>query len=218
MCNAPASFLGAEHFGRLPQDPKVSHDHLEERLLGQLQTELLRPEVIDYAVGEFGRQLHAALGSLGGEVAQMRKRKGELDREIQNLGAAIAEHGHSPHLLQQLAVRESEASAITDRLLSATPGSIDARLGEIREFVEKGISDLRGLLNRDVMLAKAALRKHLDELRMIPTESDEAWYYVAEGAWNLLGADSGVDRMRQPSGWRIRMVAGVGFEPTTFGL
>ena len=75
----------------------------------------------------------------------------------------------------------------------------------------------RGLLNRDVMLAKAELRKHLDAVRMIPTESDEAWHYVAEGAWNLLGADSDVDRMRQPSGWRIRMVAGVGFEPTTSG-
>ena len=35
---------------------------------------------------------------------------------------------------------------------------------------------------------------------------------------SLLGSDPDVDRASQPSSWRIRMVAGVGFEPTTFGL
>jgi site-specific DNA recombinase len=196
----------------------IRRDQLEERLLGRLQSELLRPEVIDYAVSEFGRQLRTALGNLGGEVEQMRRRKQELERKIQNLVAAIADHGHSSPLLQQLAQHESEMHAITDQLLSTTPGSVEARIGEIREFVEAGITDMRDLLNRDVLLAKAELRKHLDEVRMIPTQGQEAWHYIAEGKWDLLGADSGLDRTRQPSDWRIRMVAGVGFEPTTSGL
>jgi hypothetical protein len=77
---------------------------------------------------------------------------------------------------------------------------------KIREFVETGISDLRGLLNRDVMLAKAEMRKHLDEVRMIPTAGQNARHYVAEGSWNLL--ETNLDQTRQPSDWRIRMVAG----------
>jgi site-specific DNA recombinase len=196
----------------------IRRDHLEERLLGRIQSELLRPEVIEYAVSEFGRQLHVALESLDGEIGQMRKRKEELDRRIRNIVAAIEEHGHSPALLQQLAQNQREVDAITGRLLSATPGLIEERLAEIRAFVETGISDLRGLLSRDVMLAKAEMRKHLDEVRMIPTSGQKAWHYVAEGSWNLLGTNSNLDQTRQPSDWRIRMVAGVGFEPTTSGL
>ena len=196
----------------------IRRDHLEQRLLGHIQSELLRPEVIEYAVNEFKRQLHSALGNLGGEIEQMRKRKEELDRKIRNLVAAIEEHGHSSALLHQLGQLQTEVDVITARLLSATPGSIEERLGEIREFVETGISDLRGLLNRDVMLAKAEMRKHLDEVRMIPTAGLKAPHYVAEGSWNLLGTSSNLDQTRQPSDWRIRMVAGVGFEPTTSGL
>ena len=199
-------------------DLYIRRDHLEERLLDRLQSELLRPEVIDYAVSEFGRQLRTALGNLGCEVEQMRKRKQEVERKIQNVVAAIGDYGHSSALLQQLAQHESEFRALTDQLRSATPGSVDTRIGEIREFVETSISDLRGLLNRDVVLAKTELRRHLDEVRMIPTHGQETWHYVATGTWDLLGADSGVDRTRQRSDWRIRMVAGVGFEPTTSGL
>jgi hypothetical protein len=75
----------------------------------------------------------------------------------------------------------------------------------------------RGILLRAV-LAKHELQKHLSEIRTIPTEDRKDWHYVAEGTWNLLGDDLVLARTRQPSGWRIRMVAGVGFEPTTFGL
>jgi site-specific DNA recombinase len=181
----------------------IRRDHLEERLLGRIQSELLRPEVIEYALGEFGRQLRTALGSLGGEIGQLRKRKEELDRKIKNLVLAIEDHGHSSALLQQLAQHQAEKDMITARLLSATAGSIEERLGEIREFVEKGISDLRGLLNRDVILAKAEVRKHLDEVRMIPTAGQTAKHYVAEGSWNLLGNNSNLDQTRQPSDWRM---------------
>jgi hypothetical protein len=196
----------------------IRRDHLEERLLRRLQSELLRPEVIDYSVGEFCRQLRTALGNLGGEVEQMRNRKQDLERKIQNLVAAVEAHGHSSSLTQQLGQHESDLRLITDQPLSTTPGSVEAQIGEIRDFVETGIADLRELLNRDVILAKAELRRLLDEVRMIPTKGQEVWHYVAEGKWDLLGTDSGVGRTRQPSDWRIRMVAGACNHPNCLGL
>jgi hypothetical protein len=57
----------------------------------------------------------------------------------------------------------------------------------IRRFVEKGITDLRTLLNRDVALAKAELQRHLSEIRMTPTAGNKDWHYIAEGNWSLLG-------------------------------
>ena len=78
--------------------------------------------------------------------------------------------------MQQIATRERELKAITNRLLSSSAESIDGRLREIRGFVECGLADLRTLLKRDTALAKAELRKHLSEIRMTPTEEGEDWH------------------------------------------
>jgi site-specific DNA recombinase len=182
-------YVCANYFNRgtCENDLYIRRDVLEERLLGRLQSELLQPEVIDYAVSEFGRQLRTALATLSDDLAAMRRRKGLLEKEIQRFAAAIAHGGPLDSLVQEIATREVELKGITNRLLSASATSIDGRLREIRQFVEKGISDLRGLLNRDAALAKSELHSHLSEIRMTPGEKREEWHYVAEGTWNLIG-------------------------------
>ena len=182
-------YVCANYFNRgtCENDLYIRRDVLEERLLGRLQSELLQPEVVNYAVSEFGRQLRTALHSVSDDLAAMRRRKELLEKEIQRFVAAIAHGGPLDSLVQEIATREMELKGITNRLLSASATSIDGRLREIRHFVEKGIGDLRGLLNRDAALAKSELHSHLSEIRMTPTEKREEWHYVAEGTWNLLG-------------------------------
>ena len=204
--------------GTCANDLYIRRDHLEERLLGNLQAELPRPEAIDLAIAEFGHQLSSSLKSISGELVQMHPRKEKLEVEIQNFMDAIAAHGHSKSMLEQIAIREREVSAITDRLLSSTPDSMHARIEEARCIVEEGILNLRNLLNENATSAKAELRRHLDEVRMLRSSDGDGWHYVAEGNWDLLGTDSSLVSGRQPSGWRLEMVAGVGFEPTTSGL
>jgi site-specific DNA recombinase len=165
----------------------IRRDVLEDRLLGRLQSELLRPEVIDYAISEFGRQLRAALSTMSNELASMRRRKQQLEEEIGRFTDAIGKGGPLDSLVQEVAKRESELKAITNRLLSSTATSIDGRLREIREFVATRVADLRTLLGRDVVLAKSELRNHLGEIRMTPAEDKKNWHYIAEGSWNLLG-------------------------------
>jgi site-specific DNA recombinase len=182
-------YVCANYFNRgtCGNDLYIRRDVLEERLLGRLQSELLQPEVIDYAVSAFGRQLRTALATLSDDLAAMRRRKELIEKEIQRFAAAIAHGGPLDSLVQEIATREVELKGITNRLLSASATSIDGRLREIRQFVERGISDLRGLLNRDAGLAKRELHSHLSEIRMMPAEGREEWHYVAEGTWNLLG-------------------------------
>jgi site-specific DNA recombinase len=169
----------------------IRRDHLEERLLGRLQNELLRPEVVDYTVNEFGRQLRQALDNLGGDIARMRRRKTELETELRRYADAIGKGGNIPVLIEQMTVRQAELNSITDRLLASSPNSLEARLKDIREFVEQGLKNLRQLLNRNAILAKAELRKHLGEVRMIPIHGKNEWHYVAEGAWDLVGSNVG---------------------------
>ena len=196
----------------------IRRDELEERLLGNLQAELLQPEAIDLAIAEFSRQLVSSLGNISSELVQMRQRKQKLESEIQKFMAAIAEHGHSKSMLEQIAIREKEVESISNRLLETSSDSIQTRVEEVRKFVQEGIADLRTLLSDNTSLAKRELHRHLPEVRMFPENEDKNWHYVAEGNWDLLGTDPRVASRRQFLDWRLEMVAGARFELATFGL
>jgi hypothetical protein len=163
----------------------IRRDKLEDRLLGKLQSEILQPEVVDYAVMEFQRQLEAALGSLSDDLAGMRQRKTRLEAEVRRLVSAVAESGHSKSLLEEIGRKEAELQGIADRLLSATPESIESRVGEIRSFVRSGLNDLRDLLRKDTALARTELLKHSSEITMMPDPTRS--FYIADGSWDLLG-------------------------------
>ena len=167
----------------------IRQDELEERLLGRLRSELLEPDSINRAIEQFGRQLRSSLAGVSDELTQMRVRKEKLEREIRNFTSAIAESGHSKYIIEEIAVREKEISAITDRLLSAAPDSIQTKIEEMARFVSDGIERLCEALNENSPLAKQELHSHLSAIRMFPTEDGEGWYYIAEGAWDLLGTD-----------------------------
>ena len=196
----------------------IRKDDLEVRLLTKFQLELLQPEAVELAIEAFGRQLRSSLASVSNEIGEMRSRKEKLEREIRNYTAAIGESGHSKYILEEIAVREKEISAITDRLLSCSPDSIQAQIDEMRRLVEDGIQNVHRLCNEESPAAKQELHSHLSAIRMYPTEDGEGWYYVAEGTWNLLGTDPLAPQVPIVEEGRLRMVAGGGFEPPTFGL
>ena len=193
---------------------------LERRLLADLQSEILKPEAIEYTIAQFGEQLKATLGKLSGELAEMRERKRKIESELHRLTQTAAMTGPSAFLVQAINEREQELRQITDRLLSTGPESVDARLGEIRLFVNKQLSDIRQLLSKqeavDPATVRTELRKHVSEIRMSPHPGNKRSHYVAEGSWDLVGKETGPHHEAAPLS--IRMVAGGGFEPPTFGL
>src|SRR5208282_2012610 len=191
----------------------IRQDELEERLLGKLRAELLQPESIEFAIETFGRQLRSSLASVSNELGEMRSRKEKLEKEIRNFTQAIAENGHSKYILKEIAVREKEISGITDRLLSSAPDSIQTQIDEVRRLVEDGIQNLQSLFSEHSPAAKQELHRHLGVVRMYPSVDGEGWYYIAEGTWDLLGADPLAPDMRVCEEGRIRMVAGGGFVP-----
>ena len=137
---------------------------------------------------------------------------------MRRLVIAVSEAGHSKALLAELARKEAELQEITDRLLSNSQESIEARAGEIRTLVIDAAQNPRTLLREDTALARTEVLKHFGEIAMIPNRNQKHRFYIAEGNWHLLGRDPIVDRGRQSRDWRLRMVAGVRFELTTFGL
>src|SRR6266403_456216 len=208
----------SQHFyrGACSNNLLERQDWLEKRLLAELQGDVLKPEAIEYVIGEFGRQLKVALENLSGELAQMRQRKETIEAELRRLTATAAQTGPSPFLIEARIDRERQLRDITERLLSAGPGSLESHLSGIRQFVTKRLSDLQGLLSGETTLARVEIKKHLEEIRMTPQYGEGKPHYLAEGAWTLLGKETGPSHNTAPL--PIRMVAGGGFEPPTFGL
>ena len=97
---------------------------------------------------------------------------------------------------------------ITRQLLASEGASVTSQVGQVRQFVTERLGNIRGLLTANVQQAKAELAKHVSTIKMFPKETGHVGHYVAIGEWNLLGAEAE----------RVRMVAGEGFEPSTFGL
>ena len=208
----------SQHFyrGACPNNLLERQDWLETRLLKELQGEVLKPEAIDYVIEQFGRQLKAALETMSSELAQMRERKAKIEAELRRLTDTAAQTGPSAFLIEAINDRERQLREITDKLLSTAPGSVEAHLAEIRGFVSKRLSSLQELLNGETTLARTELKKHVEEIRMTPQYGAGRPHYLAEGAWNLLGNQKGPAHNTAPL--LNRMVAGVRFELTTFGL
>src|SRR5665213_1932041 len=194
---------------------KERADFLQERLFSELQDAVLQPEAIDYAIREFQRQLERSLAGLDDKLARMRQRSQLLQQELGNLVSTVASCGPSPALVEAINSREQEQREITRQLLGTESDSVSGEIGRIRNFVTGQLGDIRQLLKVDVQTAKAELAKHVGGIRMMPQLEGKKGHYIAEGEWNLLGGYS--EEAGTSTTEHIRMVAGVGFEPTTFG-
>jgi site-specific DNA recombinase len=210
----------SQHFNRgaCSNSVMVRRDWVEERLLDELQNQVLKREAIEYVLDEFGTHVKSAFANLSNQMAQMRERKQKLEGELRRLASTAAETGPSVFLVEAIHEREQQLRQITDQLLAGGADSVDAHLSDIRKFVTQRLGDLRSLLAGDPVPARKELLKHVSEIRMIPQGGEGKPHYVAEGRWNLLGNEKDSSTSPNAVPTQIRMVAGVGFEPTTFGL
>jgi hypothetical protein len=194
--------------GACPNNLRIRQDQLEDQLFRDLQQAVLRSEVIDYLLDQFTRQLTAARTDSSNHKGRVQARKKELVEQMERLTAAIAEGGHSAALPDAIAQRERELSEIARTLDSTDQLVQHPQL--LREFATKQISAFPNLLSQDVPRARAELLRHVTTITMTPAGSGGQQHYTCQGDWNLLGTLT--------SAGDVRMVAGGGFEPPTFGL
>ncbi len=140
-----------------------------------------------------------------------------LDAELGRLAEAVAIQGANAALMRAIADRESERRAIEQLLWGSTSGSVQAALADVREFALEQLHQIRAALHAQPEAARFELSKHIEGgIVMKPTVRGDAQFYTAEGEWNLVGKNEGRSPMTALR--NLEMVAGVRFEPTTFGL
>jgi len=181
---------------------------LEGQLLSGLQQAVLQPGAINYVLDEFRSLLQSAQLDRPQEKQRAQERIKELKEQLRRLTVAVAEGGHSAFLLDAISERERELGEL-DSSLATTCSGLGNSSEEVRQFALRRLSALPDLFSCDIPRARAELAKHVTQITLTPAETNENRHYSCTGEWNLLGTLSGGD---------VRMVAGGGFEPPTFGL
>jgi hypothetical protein len=194
-----------------PNKLKERADWLEERLLSELQRAVVQPEVVDYALQEFERQLAAALSEVSGQIGRMRQRRQQLQTELRRLIETAAVCEHSAALVEAINSREEELGDIARRLITSQPNSVSEHVSKIRFFVSERLGNIREMLRADVPRARVELAKHISEIRMLPQPHGKKGHYIATGEWNLLGGLAEEVNLENELEKRVWMVAGAYF-------
>ncbi len=201
------SYACASHaYGRAcSNDLLVRRDLVEDRLLVGIRQVLSSDEVLD----EIERRVRKALAA-GRHAKTDPKRIADLRGQLDNLVAAIAAGGmrSSPALGRKLAEVEDELQR-----LEAAPvaPAVVPLVTNIRPRIKAAVARLPRLLEADPEQGRAALRDAGLGPQITLRPATDGRYLNAE-------IDLEVIPLAVASGASELMVAGVGFEPTTFGL
>jgi site-specific DNA recombinase len=202
--------------GTCPNTLRERNDQVEPYLLTGLQESVLQPEAVQYALAKFQLELDLQLKAMSGQVDDVRVRKTEVEAELARLAEAVAQQGPLPALMKAICLREIEVKELEGKLSGTGPDSMKTAIEELRGFVLSRLHDIRHLLRANIEQARMELFNHVDRIVMRPVLEGNDRFYVAEGEWDLLG--NGKGRPVEAAPGNLEMVAGVGFEPTTFGL
>ena len=176
--------------------PREATDRL---IVGTLKSDLLAPAALVHLQSEVKRLL-ASKSSI-----DPNPRIAELDREIARLVDAIAAVGISPALSARLQSAELERARLRAQCKpNEMPTKVDNLIGRYMKLVD----ELEQTLRADIARARTILAELVGRVAIRETE-DGIYAVIDHPAANIALAAG------DPY---LTMVAGAGFEPTTFGL
>jgi hypothetical protein len=184
----------------------VNQATLQDRVLQAIAEQILVPENI--------AQVAERAVDLAEEAVDTQadaERLAELDRQTANLVRLAPDVGHFRAQAQLLVELEREAEALRARVAVRRP--FDRATAHAK--AEATVSDLRGLINGSAEEMRSALARLLGDDRIV-VEPDQEGFRLSGTA--VLDLDARTPSSGPGMECRNSVVAGVGFEPTTFGL
>lgn len=205
---------------------KLIHRELVEmRILDGLKDKLLHPEMIEAFIAEYQREWNRLRSS---EVSARATCEAELKTVIKKIAAivdAISEGMFHASMKDKMDALEDRKAELDRQLAGLADAAAPVHLHPSLALVyRRKIAHLATSLNDDLARAEAteALRGLVSEVRMLPDDLAKDGHIIelyGELGAILRLADAGNDEPRRMTGGvSDPMVAGVGFEPTTFRL
>jgi len=175
----------------------ILRTRLEPQLIAALSTNLLDPRLEEERTREFVAQLKARVEqeeTLAREAEVNRpaleKERYELSAQGRRVGEAIAIHGLSPILSDQLKTIESRLAEIDHMLTSKPVAKLPSFTEEqIREFLRKECKDFCEVLVADPEVAKREIQKRIKKLVLTPKQTSDGTVLEVTGDVELFLAE-----------------------------
>ncbi len=202
---------------------------IEARVLAGLKEKLLEPSLVAAFVEEFERELKVAQRQAAGTTRELRARLQACERQIANIVTVVTEGRSNPALLKRLDQLEAELSGLKGQL-AAVPAQAAAevvRLPAGAEIYRRKVETLEIALQDDAIRPEAIeiLRSIMERVVVTPRKDGAPRVELHGDLARLITVDrpmgtAATKTKRAASGEAARpvlsVVAGVGFEPTTF--
>jgi hypothetical protein len=141
--------------------------------------------VIEEILSRVSQSINATRLNQPEKVRGLEKAQTLVESEMNNLADAI---GGSAFLLKTLQAKEADRDSIVTSLARYSTFALSSVDPDwLRTRIRSELEDLGSLLGMDPPRAKAELRRHVTEIRMIPSQNEGKKFYVAEGKWDLVG-------------------------------
>ncbi len=147
------------------------------------------------------------------EISTLTQERQQVERELENLVDFVAKGDvSSPRLHDEIRAREQRLGELDEQLKQLHASTVPTPLEIDRTWVEARLQGLNELLARDPAGARREIQKHVEDLRIAPAPD------VGERVVRLTGRGKLDGLLGGEEAGRLQLVAGTGFEPTTFGL
>ncbi len=196
-------------------------------MLSGLKDKLMAPELVRTLIEEFQAEANRLHAEQQAEITAKRSRLQAVERKIAGILAAIEDGNYNRSLTERLGDLEGEQETL-QRELAQIPDQpptlrLHPRLAEV--YADK-VARLEEALNDPAIKTEAAeiMRGLIDRIELSPREDDPGLQACLHGdlAQILTFCDGAKGKRKLPdpggSGSQLSVVAGVGFEPTTFRL
>ena len=236
ICGAGYTIINKERYGCAAHKSRgtcsnsrtVTREAIEGRVMAGLKDKLIAPDLVAAFVAEYQEELNLAARAAEQRIAANRRDLGAVGRKIAGILSAIEDGNYNPTLTARLTELEARKASLDADLAASGPPPVVRLHPNMAAIYRDKVSRLEAALDTDDTRAEAAeiLRGLIDRIILTPTDDGMAVELRGDLAQIMtLCEDARSDKIRKDElpgtvvpGSQFSVVAGVGFEPTTFRL
>jgi site-specific DNA recombinase len=208
----------ARKLGTCTQRQSFRRAELEDAVLDLLRNRLMQPDAVADFIRTFSAEMNAQRGDETVARSRQETERAVLKRKLDGLYDAIAEGLRTTGLKEKLEDLEGRVAALTQALAAPAPSPVRLH-PNLSELYRRKVTELAETL-ADPLIRTPALEvvRGLIERVTVRLDADGAVTLDLEGALTAMLSLAQPGAVRDLDACSVKVVAGVGFEPTTFRL
>ena len=226
-CGGGYTIVGRDRYGCAAHRSKgtctntllIGRHPLEDRVLSGLKERMMAPDLIATFVDAFNAEMRNLATSPERETLAAKRTLAEIERKLAAIVRAIEDGAYTPTLKARLAALEQEKAQAEARIRAGKPAQVLRLHTNLPELYRNKIGRLAEALNTPESVTESAeiMRGLIDRIVLTPVDGELR--AELHGDLAVLARFAQEEECRSGGNpARLSVVAGVGFEPTTFRL